>query len=264
MSGQMIASWTLAILYFLAVIMIGVWASRKIKNFESYVVAGRDLGFWVFTILVITSCMSGMTVLGASGLGFIAGWPTMWEQIFVPLSCAVTIFLFGSKLHRVAGRMRYFTLQDYLAHRYESPRLIRGLAGFAVFVTSLIYLGGQYTAVGITLERVLGLSYPTAVIIGAVVVTIYVFIGGMYAVSWTTLIQGIIIIIGTVSVAPAIIMKAAVSRMSTRCWHPSIPILFRRFSAGSSSVQAFCIHDSRIHSIVLFLLTSDLPQPLIM
>lgn len=208
MSGQMIASWTLAICYFIAVILIGVWASKKIKSFESYVVAGRDLGFWVFTILVITSCMSGMTVLGASGLGYIAGWPTMWEQIFVPLSCAVTIFLFGSKLHRVAGRMKYFTLQDYLAHRYESPRLMRGLAGFAVFVTSLIYLGGQYTAVGITLERVLGLSYPTAVIVGAAVVTVYVFIGGMYAVSWTTLIQGLIIIFGTMAVAPAIIMKA--------------------------------------------------------
>jgi sodium/proline symporter len=208
MDFQTIGSWALAIFYFLLVIGIGVWASRKIKSFESYVVAGRDLGFWVFTILVITSCMSGMSVLGASGLGYIAGWPSMWEQIFVPLSCAVTIFLFGSKLHRVAGRMRYFTIQDYLAHRYESPRLIRGLAGFAVFVTSLIYLGGQYTAVGITLERVLHVSYPAAVVIGAVVVTIYVFIGGMYAVGWTNLIQGVIIILGMAAVAPSIIMKA--------------------------------------------------------
>lgn len=201
-------AWILAITYFIVVISIGVWASRKIKSFESYVVAGRDLGFWVFTILVVASCMSGMTVLGSSGLGYIAGWPTIWEQIFVPLSCAVTIFLFGAKLHGVASKMRYFTIQDYLAHRFESPRLMRGLTGLAVFVVSLIYLGGQYTAVGITLERVLGLSYANAVILGAVVVTIYVFIGGMYAVGWTNLIQGLIIIFGVILVAPSIIMKA--------------------------------------------------------
>jgi SSS family transporter len=201
-------SWFLAIMYFVMVIAIGVWASKKVKSFESYVVAGRDLGFWVFTILIITSCMSGMSVLGSSGLGYIAGWPTMWEQIFVPLSCALTIFLFGSKLHRVAGKMKYFTLQDYLSHRYESPRAVRALTGLAVFVVSLIYLGGQYTAVGITLETVLKIPYPTAVIIGAVVVTIYVFIGGMYAVGWNNLIQGLIIVFGLIMVSPAIIAKA--------------------------------------------------------
>ncbi len=208
MSGSMIGSWVLALGYFVVVLFVGFWASKKIKSFESYIVAGRDLGFWAFTILVITSCMSGMTLLGSSGLGFIGGWPTIWEQMFVPLSCAVTVFLFGTKLHRVAGKMRYFTLQDYLAHRFESPRLLRGITGLAVFVTSLIYLVGQYTAVGITLERVLGLSYPTAVMLGALVVTIYVFAGGMYAVGWTNLVQGGIIILGVLFVAPFIIMKA--------------------------------------------------------
>ncbi|MHB9029771.1 MAG: sodium:solute symporter family protein, partial [Candidatus Latescibacterota bacterium] len=116
--------------------------------------------------------------------------------------------LFGPKLHRVAGRMKYFTLQDYLAHRYESPRLMRGITGLAVFVTSLIYLVGQYTAIGITLERVLGMSYQNAVILGAVVVTIYVFFGGMYAVGWTNIVQGAIIVLGVLAVAPVIIAKA--------------------------------------------------------
>jgi SSS family solute:Na+ symporter len=208
MNAEMIGSWVLAIGYFIVVLLVGFWASKKIKSFESYIIAGRDLGFWAFTILVITSCMSGMTLLGSSGLGYIAGWPTIWEQIFVPFSCAVTIFLFGSKLHRVAGKMKYLTLQDYLAHRFESPRLIRGITGLAVFVTSLIYLVGQYTAIGITLERVLGLSYQNAVIIGAVVVTIYVLIGGMYAVGWTNIVQGAIIILGVMGVAPIIIAKA--------------------------------------------------------
>ncbi|MCE5251557.1 sodium/solute symporter [bacterium] len=201
-------SWILALAYFVFLIWIGIAASRKIKNFEGYIVAGRDLGFWIFTILVIASCMSGMSILGSSGLGYIAGWPTLWEQIFVPLSCALTILLFGSKLHRISMRNKYLTLQDYLVHRYESPRLVRGISGFAVFTVSLIYLVGQYTAVGITLQRVIGISYTWAVVVGAVIVTFYVFLGGLYAVSWTTLIQGIILILGVLFVTPVIIYKA--------------------------------------------------------
>ncbi len=208
MSGTATISWILAGAYFVFLIVVGIWASKKIKSFEGYIVAGRDIGFWMFTILVIASCMSGMTLLGSSGLGFIAGWPSIWEQIFVPLSCALTIFLFGTKLHRIAGKQGYLTLQDFLAHRYDSPRLVRGLSGFAVFSVSLIYLVGQYTAVGITLQRVLHMEYSTAVIVGAVIVTFYVFFGGLYAVSWTSLVQGLILIVGVLVVAPVIIFKA--------------------------------------------------------
>lgn len=208
MNFQTAVSWVMALGYFVFLIWIGIVASKKIKNFEGYIVAGRNIGFWVFTILVIASCMSGMTILGSSGLGFISGWPSIWEQVFVPLSCALTIFLFGTKLHRISSKTGYLTLQDYLAHRFDSPRLMRGLSGFAVFAVSLIYLVGQYTAVGITLQRVLHMDYSYAVIIGAVIVTFYVFLGGLYAVSWTSLVQGIILIVGVLIVAPVIIMKA--------------------------------------------------------
>ena len=208
MDFQIVVSWAISIAYFVFLIVVGIWASKKIKSFEGYIVAGRDLGFWMFTILVIASCMSGMTILGSSGLGFIAGWPSIWEQIFVPLSCALTILLFGTKLHRIAAKKGYLTLQDYLAHRFESPRLIRGLSGFAVFSVTLIYLVGQYTAVGITLQRVLHLDYSYSVIIGAVIVTFYVFLGGLYAVSWTSMVQGIVLILGVLIVAPVIILKA--------------------------------------------------------
>ena len=208
MNIELILSWFFATAYFIVLIAIGIWASKKIKNFEGYIVAGRDLGFWVFTLLVIASCMSGMSILGASGLGYIGGWPTIWEQVFVPLSCALTILLFGTKLHRIASKRGYLTLQDYLADRFQSPRLIRAISGFTVFFVSLIYLVGQYTAVGITLQRVLKVSYQTSVVIGAVIVTFYVFLGGLYAVSWTSLIQGLILILGVLIVSPIIIAKA--------------------------------------------------------
>ncbi len=207
MSDSM-TTWLFALIYFVLLIAIGFWAARKIQNFDSYLVADRNLGFWVFTILMVASMSSGMAILGAAGLSYVAGWPSICDQIFPPLSLVVALCIFGPKLHRVARRHKHLTLQDYFAHRFESPRLVRGVSGLAVVIISLIYLVGQYTAIGITMQRILGVSYPMGLLIGAVLVTIYVFLGGLYAVSWTTLIQGGILVIGVLSVGPLIVAKA--------------------------------------------------------
>jgi len=202
------STWLLSIIYFGILLLIGFWAARKIKNFDSYLVADRSLGFWVFTILMVASLSSGMALLGAAGLSYVSGWPSICDQIFVPCSLVVVLCLFGPKLHRVAHRHKYLTLQDYFAHRFESPRLVRGLSGLAVVIISLIYLVGQYTAIGITMQRILGVSYPVGLLIGAVLVTAYVLLGGLYAVSWTTLLQGGILVIGVLVVGPLIVSRA--------------------------------------------------------
>ncbi len=202
------AAWLLSLVYFGILLVIGFWAARKIQNFDSYLVADRNLGFWVFTILMVASLSSGMALLGAAGLSYAYGWPSICDQIFVPCSLVVVLCFFGPKLHRIARRYRHLTLQDYFAHRFESPKLVRGVSGLAVVIISLIYLVGQYTAIGITLQRILGVSYPMGLIIGAVLVTIYVFLGGLYAVSWTTLMQGSILVIGVLAMGPVIVSRA--------------------------------------------------------
>jgi SSS family transporter len=202
------STWLLSLLYFGLLLLIGFWAARKIQNFDSYLVADRNLGFWVFTILMVASLSSGMALLGAAGLSYVSGWPSICDQIFVPCSLVVVLCFFGPKLHRIARRHNHLTLQDYFAHRFESPRLVRGVSGLAVVIISLIYLVGQYTAIGITLQRILGVSYPVGLLIGAILVTIYVFLGGLYAVSWTTLLQGSILVVGVLAVGPLIVSRA--------------------------------------------------------
>lgn len=208
MMGAQGYTWLLALTYFVLLLAIGFWAARKIQNFDSYLVADRNLGFWVFTILMIASLSSGMAILGAAGLSYVSGWPSICDQIFPPCSLVIALCVFGPKLHRVARRHRHLTLQDYFAHRFESPRLVRGISGLAVVIISTIYLVGQYTAIGITLQRILGVSYPVGLLIGAVLVTIYVFLGGLYAVSWTTLLQGGILVAGVLTVGPLIVARA--------------------------------------------------------
>jgi len=194
--------------YFLAMLGIGIWASKKIKITEDYLVAGRSLGFWVFILLMIGTVSSGMSLLGVSGLGYKAGWPTIWEQIFVPLSIGVCIIFFGVKLHNVARGTGYVTVQDYLAHRYESPTALRSLSATAGIIVSLIYLVGQYTAISIVLMWLFQIPLWLALLIATIVTMVYTAIGGLYAVAWASLIQSIILIVGVLVMAPIIIWYA--------------------------------------------------------
>ena len=195
-------------LYFLAMLGIGIWASKKIKNTEDYLVAGRQLGFWVFVLLMIGTVCSGMSLLGVSGLGYKAGWPTIWEQIFVPLSIGICVIFFGVKLHNVARTSGYVTVQDYLAHRYESPTALRSLSAVAGIIVSLIYLVGQYTAIAIVLIWIFQVPLWLALVIATLVTMAYTAIGGLYAVAWASLIQSIILIVGVLVMAPLIIWYA--------------------------------------------------------
>jgi len=194
--------------YFLGLLAVGAWASKRVKTSEDYFLAGRSLGFWVFTILIVASICSGMTILGTSGLGYITGWPTIWEQVFVPLSAAVCILLFGTKLHAIGSQRGYLTVQDYFSDRFYSQNGIRGLSAITGILVSLIYMVGQFVAISMVLSWLFGISYHSALLISALIVSAYVIMGGLYAVAWSNLIQGLLLIAGVLIVAPMVISSA--------------------------------------------------------
>lgn len=194
--------------YFLLILVIGGRASKNVKTAEDYMVGGRNVGFLSFMLLIVGSVMSGMTVLGSSGLSYVAGWPSMWEPIFVCLSVALVMVVFGAKLHKVCSKFGYNTIQDYLAHRYESPKTIRILASTAGLLMSFIYLVGQLRAITIVLSWYFKIPDKYALLLATVVITLYVLLGGLYAVAKANLIQGLALIVGSVVLMPFVINKA--------------------------------------------------------
>ena len=221
------------VLYFVGLVAIGAIASKKIKNSEDFLVAGRNLGFWTFTLLIVASICSGMTILGVAGLGYATGWPSIWEQIFVPLSAAVCILFFGTKLHTVAARTGYVTVQDYFAHRFYSPRGIRGTSAIIGILISIIYLVGQYISISMVLSWLFKIPYEWSLVIGAVIVMAYTILGGLYAIGMASLVQGIMILAGVLLVGPVVIsaagglehinlVLAGIDMNMTNLWYPQV------------------------------------------
>lgn len=187
----------LVIAYLAGCIGIGVLASRKVLvSQDEYWVAGRRIGTFVNAMAIMAALASGGSIIGVMGLGYGRGIP----YTLALFAGAVVGFPLASIL--VAKPLRNFgkfTITDFLSFRYPNP-IVRYVVPSIIVVSFTVYIVAQMKAAGITANLLLGIPYNTAVTLAAIVFILYVSIGGMVAITWTDVIQGILmlsIVVGT-------------------------------------------------------------------
>ncbi|MFW6185948.1 MAG: sodium:solute symporter family protein [Halobacteriota archaeon] len=194
------------IAYLFAISVIAYFGARRTRTISDFISASGQLGFWTYCLLMIGSVFSGMTLIGVAGLGFTTGWANMWERVIgPPFAVAFGTILIGYKLYPLRKKMTILTMQDYLAHRFGDPKTLRAIAGLISAITCFVYLIGQYTAIGVVSEVVLGIPYWMGATIAAVIVISYVLAGGMFSTAWTTFLQSLLMIIGVYITVPVIV-----------------------------------------------------------
>lgn len=198
-------AWIVFVAYLIAVAVIGYYGARKTKTVADFVAASGQLGFWTYSLLMIGSVFSGMTLIGVAGLAFTTGWANMWERIIGPaFAIAFGTIIIGSRLFKIKAN-GILTIQDYLAFRYNDPKIMRVLAGVVSALTCYIYLIGQYTAIGVASQIILGIPYWLGATIAALIVVFYVMGGGMFSTAWTTFLQSLLMMLGIYITVPVII-----------------------------------------------------------
>jgi len=201
----MVAERILVLLYLGACIGIGVFASRKVlASRDEYWVAGRRIGTAVNAMAIMASLASGGSIIGVMGLAYSQGIPATLALF----AGAVIGFPLASVL--VAHQLRTFgryTITDFLAFRFPSP-VVRLLVPILIVIAFTVYIVAQLKAAGITAHALLGIPYETALVIATLVFITYVSIGGMIAITWTDVIQGLMMLIVVLGTALAVIWRA--------------------------------------------------------
>ncbi len=184
------------VIYIAAMIFIGFTAYRATKNFDDYILGGRSLGSFVTALSAGASDMSGWLLMGLPGAVFVAGLSESWIAIGL-IAGAWLNWIF------VAGRLRVhtehnhnaLTLPDYFSHRFEdTSRLLRIFSALVILVFFTIYCASGIVAGARLFESTFGMSYDTALWVGAAATIVYVFVGGFLAVSWTDTVQATLMI----------------------------------------------------------------------
>lgn len=186
----------IVVLYLLVMLFIGWYSSKKITSNTDFMVAGRRLGPFLMAGTLAATEIGGGSSLGVVQQGMQNhGISAAWYIITMGLAFVILTFL-APKFRAATVK----TVPEYFRRRYGKSA---GLVTAIIMLLPLIGLtAGQFIASSVILSTMLGISYKTAVIIVAVVVTIYSVMGGLWSVTLTDFIQVFLIIIGMIIAVP--------------------------------------------------------------
>jgi len=214
--------------YFLSLIVAGVIATKRNKNVTDFLVAGRNLGLFLTTATLVAVQVGAGVVLGGAGNGSAMG---IWPGMYYALGCGGGLILAGLFMAPKLKTSDGYVPMDFFEKRYSASKAVRFWAWMSNIPSMLGIFVAQMLACGSILAG-FGLSFGWGVVLCAGVILIYCFIGGMWGVVLTDLIQTIVILIGVPILAVAALLAvkhagiAPMSILST----PFIPKgLFSKF-----------------------------------
>ncbi len=158
--------------------------------------AGRSLPIVLSSAALFATWFGSETVFGASS-EFLKGG--LYSVIEDPFGATLCLLLFGLFFARKLYNMNLLTLGDFFKVRYGKKTEL--IASIFLAPPYIGYIAAQLVAMGIIMNVVTGLEVWQGVVISAVVVTLYTYVGGMWAISITDFFQSIIIIIGLLVLA---------------------------------------------------------------
>ncbi len=191
----------------IAMVAIGLYFYFKTDNLSDYVLGGRGLGPGVTALSAGASDMSGWLLLGLPGMLYSDGIVGSWIAVGL---------IIGAYLnwHYVAKPLRVYThhlndaitIPDYFSSRFEeSGNSLRIVTAVVILLFYTLYTSSGLVGGAKLFEATFGLDYDTALLVGSFIIVSYTFLGGYNAVSWTDLIQGILMMLA-LAVTPLVVI----------------------------------------------------------
>lgn len=202
--------WSVLVLFLAIQIAIGIWAGRRVKSEEDYVVAGRRLGLPLVTMSMFATWFGAESCLGASGMVYDSGLSGGRGDPFGYSICLLLVaFLLAVPLHR----QRYLTLGDLYRERFgkNAERVLV----FVLVAGSLIWGAAQLRALGQIVVATSDLSsvavdeetlLPTAIVLSTLFVVAYTSFGGLWGDVLSDLVQGSVLCVGLVLLLAACLL----------------------------------------------------------
>lgn len=215
----------LALVSFLAytgvLLAIGIWSYRIVERVpiaryeEEFYTAGRGFGGVLVALVIASGMASAGTFIAGPGMTYAYGYSWVLinlTQTFVSLMLLAAV---GIMVGLVARRVSVVTYLDIYRARYRSKAVVLLMAAL---VTALLipYMATQFVGAARVIVQMTGLGYHAALALGSGVVLVYCVLGGMRGTAVATLLQGVVITVGTVLLFAGTYQAAGGFERSTR------------------------------------------------
>lgn len=180
--------------YKMLLIGVGFWASRRTRDGDDFFLGGRGLGPVVAAVSYSSSASSAWTLLGMSGLAYVAGLSALWLVVGSVLGMLVAWWWIAPRLMRYSRQHGQITLTDFILQDSQGGvrRALLWLSSIIIVSSFTLYVAAQFQGAGNTFASTFDLDMSSSIVTGAVIIMIYTLLGGFWAVSVTDTLQGLL------------------------------------------------------------------------
>jgi solute:Na+ symporter, SSS family len=190
-------------IYFAFVLGIGWVVKKRVSTSEDFLTSGRSVPVWITSLAFIAANLGAQEVIGMCASG--AKYGIMTAHFYwvgaIPAMLFVGVFMmpfyYGSRARSVP---------EYLKLRFdEKTRAFNAITFAAMTVFSS---GISMYALGLLFQLVLGWSFTSSVLLSAVIVLVYTWLGGLTSAIYNEVLQFFLIVLGFAPLAILAVMKA--------------------------------------------------------
>ena len=196
----------LLLIYFAVMVGIGIYCRKHATDVNGFVLGGRSVGPWLTAFAYGTSYFSAVVFVGYAGqfgwrYGIAATWAGIGNALIGSLLAWVVL---GRRTRIMTQHLNSATMPQFFGERFGSQPLKIG-ASVIIFIFLIPYTASLYNGLSRLFGMAFNIDYSVCIILMAVLTAVYVIAGGYMATAINDFIQGIIMLVGIVTVIAAVL-----------------------------------------------------------
>ena len=196
----MIAFWLMFIGYLAFLAIAGLYAKKKTKTLEDFMVAGRKIGPILLGLSFGVTYFSAVMIVGGGQFSWLWGIGVVWvASIDVLVGVFLVFTLFGARTKRLGAHFESMTMPQFISKRYQEPKL-QTFTSIVILVFETVYLVSIYMGLSlllsVTMPAASDAAYIFAVVVCGIITIIYLNVGGAHGAIFTDAAESLIMLIG--------------------------------------------------------------------
>ena len=192
---------SIIILYLLAMVWVGFYFSTKNKNSDHFIRASGNIPGWAIGLSIYATFLSSNTFLGVPGKAFGSNWNAFVFSLSMPFAAWIAARYFVP-FYRRTGEVSAYT---HLENRFGP--WARTYAVICFLLTQIARMGSIFFGIALSLQALTGYPMSTIMMVMGACIILYTVMGGMEAVIWTEVVQGIVKTLGAILILWLIIYE---------------------------------------------------------
>jgi SSS family solute:Na+ symporter len=187
-----VLDFTIIGIYLIGMILVGFYFSRKNKSAEQFTMASGLIPGWAIGLSIYATFLSSNTFLGVPGKAYGSNWNAFVFSLSMPLAAWIAVKYFVP-FYRNTGEISAYT---HFEKRFGP--WARTYAVICFLLTQLARMGSVFFGIALSLQALTGISMKMIMLIMGISIILYTVSGGIKAVIWTEVVQGIIKTLGAI------------------------------------------------------------------